>query len=267
MPAFPAILHVLLHGRGAAVPTHMLLRGIKQAAETGVSDSSYLAQGWQPSLLCVYFQMCTSQQHVPDSACHTYYTSRCEPLRRHAINGGLQTSGSSPHTHLALAIPTTPTSHASQDLTHATLVFKAYLAGASTQGSCAARLKGLLGEGCFHVDRGEVMIHSLAKVLVQTLKATLAHGADATLGDCVADIPAVLLSLASSYCKPNPDVPTMGAIFDATTNTNVPCTPVSTTHSEALRVRPGHWVSPTGCVTHTMMVALQAAPKLGTSTS
>lgn len=124
--------------------------------------------------------------------------------------------------------------HPYQDLTHATLVFKAYLAGAGTQGSCATRLKGILGEGCFHVDGGEVMIHSLAKVLVQTLKATLGHGADAALGDCVADIPAVLLSLASSYCKPNPETPTTGALYDATTNTNVPCTPVSASVE-------GHW--------------------------
>lgn len=116
-----------------------------------------------------------------------------------------------------------------QDLTAATLVFKIYLSRASVEGSCASKLKAILGAGCFGMGGDEIMIHSLAKVVVQVLRATLLPDQDTPLGGCVADIPAVLLSLASVSCQtPNGASPNEGMLYDPVSGIVLPCIPVST---------------------------------------
>jgi len=116
-----------------------------------------------------------------------------------------------------------------QDLKAADLVFKIYISGATVEGSCASKLKTILGAGCFGMGGDETMIHSLAKVLVQVLRATLLPDQDTPLGACVADIPAVLLSLASVSCKSVQEAgPNEGLLYDPVSRIVLPCIPVST---------------------------------------
>lgn len=116
-----------------------------------------------------------------------------------------------------------------QDLSSAALVFKIYISGASVEGSCASKLKTILGAGCFGMGGDETMIHSLAKVLVQILRATLVPDQEMHLGECLADIPAVLLSLASVSCKSVQEAgPNEGLLYDPVSRIVLPCIPVST---------------------------------------
>jgi hypothetical protein len=99
-------------------------------------------------------------------------------------------------------------------------VFDFYMAGAGTAGSCAAKLKAALQAALPHRRWVPNLLHSLAKVLVQILKETLAG--NNPLGDCAADVPAVLLSLASSYC-PGAQTSHPGKLLQPTPGKPVAC--------------------------------------------
>lgn len=107
-------------------------------------------------------------------------------------------------------------------LVHAEMVFGFYLAGgvqtlpdgtanfwyvAPASGGCASQLLALLTSGCQGADMKQIW--ALAKVVAKLIEKIYTSTApDLGLGNCVADIPAVLVSLFTTTC------PSQGYLFN-----------------------------------------------------
>lgn len=120
---------------------------------------------------------------------------------------------------------------------HASAVFGFYFAGAqaptqtqpnpwyiAAPAGCASKLAALLHSGCNRADQSTIF--ALAKVVAKFIEAAATNPtSDLGLGACVADIPAVILSLFATDC------PAQGYLFNAlvpagSATSRIPCKPV-----------------------------------------
>jgi hypothetical protein len=85
-------------------------------------------------------------------------------------------------------------------------VFKVYVTGASSSDSCAIKLYSALVTVILPADKA--LIEALASVIAYILASSVEAGAAASESACAADLPAVLLSVASVYCSQNEHMPT-----------------------------------------------------------